>query len=382
MTILILKTLFWISFFLCLSTYLIYPSVVWLISRMTPFKISAKEHYPVVSIIISAFNEENSIKEKIKNTFDQDYPGEKIEIIIGSDGSTDRTVEFAKSFKDPRVKVFELKDNEGKTAVQNYCVDHSTGEILFFTDAASFISANAIKDMVKNFADVKVGCVAGSMRFVNTDLNITTESQGLYWKYEAKLREIESKLGHLIGVDGPLYAIRRNDYIKLGKNIISDFISPLLVIANGKKVVLEKEAYVDEVPTIAGDHEIRTRRRITLRGLIGLRTHAELLNIFKYPALSLQIYFHKVVRWFVGPLVVLNFISVLFLSQILFYKVILFGYFIFFMGALIGMVLEKLQLRVKLFSIPYYFALVNYAAMLGIIDFLNDKQVITWQPVR
>jgi poly-beta-1,6-N-acetyl-D-glucosamine synthase len=378
----IFKTLFWFSFFLCLSTYFIYPLVIWLISKFRPLKINSMEYYPNVSIIISAFNEENSIKEKINNAFAQDYPSNKIEIIVGSDGSTDRTVEFAKSVKDPRLKVFDLKENEGKTAVQNYCVDQSAGDILFFTDAASFISHNAIKDMVKNFADKRVGCVAGFMRFINTDLNITTESQGLYWKYEAKLREIESRLGHLIGVDGPLYAIRRSDYVRLGNNIISDFISPLLVIANGKKTILEKEAFVEEVPTHASDHEIRTRRRITLRGLIGLKEHAGLLNVLKYPALSLQIFFHKVLRWFVGPLVLINFISVLFLSQILFFKLFLFCYLIFLIGTLIGMGLEKLKLRVKLFSIPYYFALVNYAAILGIIDFLNNKQVITWQPVR
>ena len=378
----IFKTLFWFSFFLCLSTYFVYPMVIWLISKIRPLKINSMEYYPNVSIIISAFNEENSIKEKINNAFAQDYPSNKIEIIVGSDGSTDRTVEFAKSVKDPRLKVFDLKENEGKTAVQNYCVDQSTGEIIFFTDAASFISHNAIKDMVKNFADKRVGCVAGLMRFINTDLNITTESQGLYWKYEAKLRDLESKLGHLIGVDGPLYAIRRSDYVRLGNNIISDFISPLMVIANGKKTILEKEAFVEEVPTHASDHEIRTRRRITLRGLIGLKEHAGLLNILKYPALSLQIFFHKVLRWFVGPLVLINFISVLFLSQILIFKLFLFGYLIFLIGALIGMGLEKMKLRVKLFSIPYYFALVNYAAILGIIDFLNNKQVITWQPVR
>ena len=380
--ILFFQLLFWASFFLCLATYFIYPVIVWLISKMRPLKISTKEYFPDVSIIISAFNEENSITEKIRNTLAQDYPSDKIEIIVGSDGSTDRTVEFAKMVEDPRVKVFDLKDNEGKTAVQNYCVDHSMSEILLFTDAASFISPNAIKEMVKNFADQRIGCVAGFMRFINTDRNITTESQGLYWKYEAKLRELESNLGHLIGVDGPLYAIRRNDYKKLGNNIISDFISPLLVIANGKRVVLEKEAYVDEVPTNASDHEIRTRRRITSRGLIGLKTHAELLNIFKYPALSLQIYFHKVVRWFVGPLVFLNFIAAIFLSQFLFYKLVLLGYFIFFMGALMGMGLDKLKLRIKLFSIPYYFTLVNYAAILGIIDFFNNRQAITWEPVR
>jgi len=382
MMLLILKTLFWISFFLCFLTYFGYPAVIWLISKIKPVRIDFGEYFPNVSIIISAFNEENSIKEKISNAFAQDYPAEKIEIIIGSDGSTDRTVELARSVKDTRLKVFDLTDNEGKTAVQNYCVDHSKGEILLFTDAASFISANAIKDIVKNFADERVGCVGGSMRFVNTDLNITTKSQGLYWKYEAKLREIESNLGHLIGVDGPLYALRRDVYVKLEKNVISDFISPLLVIANGKKAILEKRAYVDEVPTHTSDHEIRTRRRITLRGLTGLKTHAELLNIFKYPALSLQIYFHKVVRWFVGPLVLLNFIAAIFLSQFLFYKLVLLGYFIFFMGALMGMGLDKLKLRIKLFSIPYYFALVNYAAILGIIDFLNNKQAITWQPVR
>jgi cellulose synthase/poly-beta-1,6-N-acetylglucosamine synthase-like glycosyltransferase len=126
-----------------------------------------------------------------------------MEIIIGSDGSVDKTVEIARKYAKYGVKVLDFEKNQGKTRVQNECAKISGGEILVFTDAASFLNAEAIKNIVGNFSDPRIGCVAGRMRFVNTENNMTTESQGLYWRYELKIREMESRIGRLIGVDGP-----------------------------------------------------------------------------------------------------------------------------------------------------------------------------------
>jgi hypothetical protein len=125
---------------------------------------------------------------------------------------------------------------------------------------------------------------------------------------------VESRIGRLIGVDGPLYAIRRENFIFLEANIISDLISPLLVLAQGKSVVLEEHALVDEEPTTKSGQELNTRRRITLRALVGLKAHSRLLNPMIYPGLSLQLFFHKVLRWFVGPLVLVNILSSILLS--------------------------------------------------------------------
>lgn len=366
----------------CLSTYAFYPMIIWLLCSFFPLIIQRKEIIPTISIIIPAYNEEKNISEKISNSLALDYPKDKIEILVGSDGSSDNTVGIARKFTQEGIRVYEFNENRGKTAVQNALVKKATGEILVFTDTASFFPPSAVAKIVSNFADDRIGCVAGKLRFVNTDSNLTTQSQGLYWRYEVKIRELESKIGSVIGVDGPLYAIKREYYVPLGNNLISDLISPLLVLEQRKKIILEPEAIVDEEPTIKAGQEFNTRRRITLRGLIGITTYSRLLNPFKNPLLAFQLLFHKVLRWFVGPFVLLNILSCIILSNLIFFRIMLLLYLCFISVAFFGMFTERAGIRARFLQIPYYFTLVNLAATMGIIDFLRKKQAISWTPVR
>jgi len=379
-----LLVIFIFSFSLCVLTYIVYPLSIWFIGNITCIDLQHGDIEPSVSIIISAFNEEKDIKQKIKNTIALDYATDKREILIGSDGSTDNTIEIAKKYAGQGIKLFNFATNRGKTSVQNDLVQEASGEVLIFTDSASFLPKDALKKLVRNFADPRVGCVAGKMSFIETNQNITTQSQGLYWRYEMNIREMESRLGSLIGVDGPLYAVRRDCYIPLQSNIISDLMTPLLVLEQGKKVILEPEALVEEKPTQKGRHELNTRRRITLRGLVGIFSHPEVISPLKHPLLTLQIFSHKVIRWFVGPLTALNFISC---SAILYYDIFFFRlifslYVMFFAAAGIGWLCEQSGKKIKLLTIPYYFCLVNLAATLGIIDFFMKKQAVTWKTVR
>jgi len=311
-----------------------------------------------------------------------DYPKDKVEILVGSDGSQDTTAEIVQKYTNHGIHFYAFDINRGKTLVQNDLVEHSKGEILVFTDAASFIRPDALKKLVGNFADERVGCVAGKMRFINTDSNLTTQSQGLYWKYQSKLREWESKLGALIGVDGPLYAVRRQYYVPLGNNLISDLLTPLLVLEQGKKVILESEAVVDEDPTLKAEHEFNTRRRITLRGLVGLFHCIRLLNPVKHPLLGSQIFFHKLVRWFVGPLMIINFLACAALLSHGLFNIIFIFYLMFIFSALVGWLASYFGKTIKLFAIPYYFILINFAATMGVVDFIRRKQAVTWKPVR
>ena len=356
--------------------------IIWVIGKVFSLKVRKADITPFVSVIISAYNEGKNIEKKILNTLALDYPREKIEILVGSDGSTDETASVVKKYDGQDVAFFNFQMNRGKTAVQNDLVVQAKGEILIFTDAASFLPENAIRKIIRNFSDNRIGCVAGRMRFVDTNTNLTTESQGFYWRYEVKIRELESFIGNLIGVDGPLYAVRRQNYIPLEHNMISDLMTPLLVLEQGKKVVLESDAIVNEAPTVHTGQEFNTRRRITLRGLIGIFSHNRLLNPLKHPVLAFQIFFHKVLRWFVGPLVIINFLVCLVLSGIWFFKLFLMLYALFFMVAGFGWALEKLGKKITIFKVPYYFSLVNCAATMGILDFFRKKQAISWKPVR
>jgi cellulose synthase/poly-beta-1,6-N-acetylglucosamine synthase-like glycosyltransferase len=371
-----------LTFLLCLASYAFYPVIIWIIGKIKPFIVQKAEIFPSISILIPAYNEANSIEKKLKNTFALEYPDDKIEILIGSDGSTDETVTIAAQYSNEKLKIIDFKENRGKTAVQNDLVNSSKGEILAFTDAASFLMEDALRMIVRNFADLRVGCVAGRMRFSDTDANITAESQGIYWKYESRIRELESKIGNLIGVDGPLYAVRRDCYAPLEPHIISDLLTPLLVLEKGKKVVWEPHAVVREDPTQKAGQEFNTRRRITLRGLTGLAAHARLLNPFKYPILAVQIIFHKVLRWFVGPIVVLNILACLVLAGNWLFKTILILYLLFFLSAGLGWYSERTGIKSRMLTVPYYFSLVNLAATMGIFDFLRKKQAVSWKPVR
>lgn len=376
------KFFFWFTLLLCVSSYFVYPIIIFIISRIENYSPQYREYQPTVTIIISAFNEEKHIREKIKNTLELNYPPEKIEIIVGSDGSTDKTVLEAKKIKNERVKVLDFKENRGKTAVQNDCVDIANGEILIFTDAASFLSSDSINKMVSFFIDPQISCVAGRMIFMNTKENLTTESQGIFWLYESMIRKLESSLGRLVGVDGPLYAVRKSNFIYLKDHVISDFILPLLNLYNGRKVILDEKAIVLEQPTGGTKQEFGTRRRVTLRALIGLKEHSELLNVFNKTPLAFQIIFHKLIRWFVGILLVVNWLSCLLLINSPFYSFVMICYFIFFVLAYLGLVMKFFEINLKILAVPYYFIIVNLASTLAILDFVRKKYASTWIPAR
>ncbi len=376
--------IFLLTIFLCSTTYFLFPLALAATGKIFPFDIHKKKITPFVSIIISAYNEENDIANKIKNTLSLDYPEDKFEILIGSDGSTDNTANIVEPLTGKKLIFHNFQNNRGKTTVQNDLVQVSKGDILVFTDAASFLPPDSLKYLMQNFADNRVGCVAGKLRFVDTNKNLTTQSQGLYWRYEVLIRKLESSLGRLIGVDGPLYAVRKECYVPLNANIISDLITPLLILEQGKKAILETQAYVDEKPTQKSQDEFSTRRRITLRGMIGIFSHTNIINPFKHPLISLHIFTHKILRWFVGPLVFLNIVALsgLLILNYLPAKILLPLYVLFFLAAFLGWIFEKLGKKNKVLTIPFYFCLVNLAATFGIIDFFRKKQAITWHTVR
>jgi cellulose synthase/poly-beta-1,6-N-acetylglucosamine synthase-like glycosyltransferase len=377
-----LLAIFFTTILLALGSYAFYPLIIWIFGKVAPFKFVKKDSLPYVSIIIPAYNEAKSIKAKMENTLLLEYPKDRFEVLVGSDGSTDRTGEIVRDFATRGVGLFEYGKNRGKTAVQNDLVRNARGEILIFTDAASLIGRHAVSKLVRNFADERIGCVAGRMHFINTDANITTQSQGFYWRYEAKIRELESRLGSLVGVDGPLYAVRRDCYVPLGENIISDLVTPLVVLEQGRKVVLEREAIVNETPTQKAKQEFATRRRITLRGLVGISSYLRAYKPVKHPMMLFQIFGHKIIRWFVGLLAIVNIVACSMLSMYWNFRYILLIYGLFFLMGAIGCIADRMGVKIKMFAIPYYFIIVNLAATVGIVDYFRKRNMTSWEPVR
>lgn len=375
-----LKIFFWLCSLLTAYVYFLYPLIIMRISRSAGRNYIKGDILPSVSVIITAYNEERNIARKIENTLELDYPKELVEIIVGSDGSTDRTEKIVRAYEDRGVRLLCFPKNRGKTMVQNDCVREAKGEIMVFMDAASLCGRDSLRKLVANFADHRVGAVAGRVAFTQAVENLTTESQGIYWKYEQFLKKAESSLGSLVGVDGPLYAIKKELCERLDEDMMSDFISPLLVIKNGHSVVYEPEAVTYEEATGRPGDEIRTRRRIVNRGFAVLSKHRELINPAADPLLAWQIISHKILRWLVGFYYMGMLASSLLLAARWFF-------FLAFSGLMAVLCLSHYSLWIRdrqsrLFTIPYYFVLVNLAAVLGSIDFIKGRKVIAWKPVR
>jgi len=375
-----IKATYWFCFTLLGYVYFLYPVIITSLAKLSKKEFIKEDIEPPVSIIITAFNEEQHIAAKIENTLSLDYPNEKMDILVGSDGSTDRTNEIARSYENQGVRLVACGQNRGKTMVQNDCVREALHDIIIFMDASSLCEPNCIRKLVSNLSDPRVGAVAGRVEFIRSLNNLTTESQGIYWKYEQMLKLAESRLGRLVGVDGPLYAIRKSLYIQLNKDIISDLITPLLVIRDGYSVVYESDAVTYEETTKKYTEEINTRRRIVSRGFYGLTRYPELFHVLKRPLLVWQIMSHKILRWLAG----LYFIIMMACSLML---IVNFSYMVIFMGMIAFLCFAYHGFRNpeqcrRLFAIPYYFTLVNWAAILGVVDFIRGRKVISWKPVR
>lgn len=376
-----METAFWLCLGLLAYVYAGYPLCVFALARLFPARTLRGEPTPLVSVIVSAYNEERHLAAKLAGLLRLDYPPDRLEIIVGSDGSTDATNDIARGFAPQGVRLLAFERNRGKTAVQNDCVRQAAGEVLVFMDAASFNPPEALKALVAKFADPCVGAVAGRIVYRESSGHLVGQGQTTYWSYEDFLKRQESRLGSLIGVDGPLYAVRSELYVPLGTEVITDLITPLLVSAAGYRVVYEPAAIAYEEATATSGQEFRTRRRVVARGILGLLRHPDLLNPLRHPLLAFQIVSHKVLRWLAGVFFAGLVLASCALRDQLFYGAVFYVLLGFCLLALTGWLAPRGRCA-WLCLIPYYFLLVNVSAVCGLGDTLLGKHFVSWQPVR
>lgn len=380
-----MEWLFWIFGALIFYTYAGYPLALGLLHLLRRGAAGPAEarHAPLaLSVIISAYNEQRDIGGKIENTLNLEYPPGWVEIIVGSDGSTDRTNEIAAAYERQSIRLLAFPQNRGKTAVQNDCAAIARGEILVFTDAASTCNPTALLEIARHFADHRVGCVAGKIVYAQRGGSLVEKSQGIYWRYEQMLRKYEGRLGSMIGVDGPLYAIRKDCYVAMEAEMISDLISPLLVLARGYKVVFAPRALAYEEATKTSAEEFRTRMRVVLRGLRGLSRKEVLGCLWRRPWLILQVLSHKVLRWAVGGFFLGMLLATCFLLEVPFYR-FFGGFAVTLLGAaFVGFLLPKKGWGFRFLAVPYYFTLVNAAALAGFWKYLRRQKLASWVPHR
>ena len=375
--------IFWISALTVLYVYFGYPillNVVYYFKKNNNRKVNIT---PFVTIIIAAFNEEKAIAKKIENTLQLDYPKSLLEIIVFSDGSTDDTNKIVESYADKDVILNVFQDQIGKTEAQNRTVKISNGQIIVFSDATTIYHADAIKMLVRNFADENVGCVGGQLHYITPESSSVGGGSGFYWRYEQYIKKLESAISSLIGVSGCMYAVRKDQYEDLEPEIISDFIVAVENVKRGKRVVYESEAICEEFEEKCLKDEFKMRRRVILRSLKGLFSRREMMNPLKYNLFSIQLISHKLLRYSICFCMISIFISNLFLLGNFFFQFFLTLQIVYYIFVFIGIIRHYLdKTNNKFIYYLFYFFFINLTALLAWIDFWRGREKNVWVPIR
>jgi len=387
-----LHIFFIILIFILFYIYFGYPILLFLISIFKKNNVKmSKDYFPNVSLIIAAYSEEKIIEEKIKNSLNINYPKSKLEIIVFSDASSDRTDEIVKKYEKEGIRLIRIEGRKGKTICQNEIVKLAKGEIIIFSDANSMYEPCAIKKIVRNFFDEKVGCVVGELKygeFITSNSVNVVEGENVYWDYDKIIKKLESKVCSVVTGNGAIYGSRKSIYVPLERNMISDFIEPLEIFKKGYKIIYEPEAVARENTAENSQKEFGRRIRIVTRSACSLlknKSLRELLNPFRYGIFSVQLLSHKVLRWFSGALMILIFLlNIFLLGRGTFYNLTMLGQGIFYMFALWGFINEIWLKRksAKILHVAYYFCLSCIAMLYGMINAFRGKEMVTWETVR
>ena len=374
------------SFLLILHVYLGYPLSLWILSKLGRQKPihKAEDFEPEVTLMISCYNEIDVVEEKIENALALEYPSDKLKIVVISDGSDDGTDEVALSYADKGITLIRQEGRLGKTSAINMAMEQCETEITVFSDANAMYQPDAIRKLVRNFADASVGYVVGAALYTDGGENSAAASEDLYWKYEIGLKKMESDLHSVVGGDGAIYGIRRSLYIPLDQKDINDFVNPLQIIEQGYRGVFEEEAVCLE--ETAGDFskEYRRKQRIVNRSFRGLMKVKAVLNPFKFGFFSYEVASHKLLRWLQPVFIVLFAFGSLALGLLgneFFAKVSIIG-IVFLWLAQIGFLKSQQQHISKAFFVPFYFLMVNYYSLLGVITALKGNIQVTWSTPR
>ena len=382
-----LEFLLWGSCFCVLYTYGGYPIITLLLSMLRNNKVKIGDYEPFVSIIISAYNEEKDIEEKIKNTQSLDYPKNKLEIIIASDGSTDRTEDIVKQFAvnnvGASVILRRVEGRLGKTAAQNSAVRIARGEVVVFSDAASLYDRGAIRALVRNYADPTVGAVSGRYSYLNKKGASVGFATILFWNLENFIKSRQTRIKTVTGCCGCIYSVRKDLYTELPPTIISDLVEPLTILKKGYRIVFEPNAQALEETTEKPKDEFMMRVRVIVRGMNGLLYMRALLNPFQYPFVAFQLLSHKVLRWLVPVFCIIIFLTSLLLAAT---SVVYMSLFIlqclFYLLAFAGFILEKRGFRWKALYLPMYFTIVNAASLVSLFKVFKGENIVVWQTQR
>jgi len=376
--------IFFISLLILTYIFIGYPLILLILSALLHKEVNKHEFYPTISLIISAYNEEKIIREKIDNSLNIDYPEGKLEIIVASE-STDETNKIVRTYENKGVVLYAFKNREGKRATLYRTVPMTKGEIIVFSDANTMYKKDAIKQIVRNFADNRIGCVSGRLQYINYRDSYIGKGESAYWEFDFKLKMLCSRMLSMGGgVNGAIFAVRKELYDPIDKFRGDDYEISCRVEINGHGVVMEPEAIAFEEPSETSKQEFNRKVRLAtwnLKSTLMLLREA----LQKKRLLTAFILFsHRFLRYTTPLWLILIFISNIFLiKSSLIYFCVFVAQLILYAMAFLGFVQEKTSGKAHLvFIVPFYFCMVNCAALNALIKNLFGKDENFWEKAR
>lgn len=381
--------LFWFGLFIVFYTYIGYGILLYLLVgiKETVKKKTIRalpDPLPDVTLFIAAYNEEDIILKKMENCRALSYPADKLHIVWVTDGSNDRTNERLAAYED--VTVLFNPERKGKTAALNRGMQYVSTPYVVFTDANTMLNTDAIKEIVRCFSNPEVGCVAGEKRVDTQSAQGATAGEGIYWKYESALKDLDDRLYSAVGAAGELFAIQTRLFEQMPSDtLLDDFILSLRIAAKGYKIAYCKDAYATETASLNMKEEEKRKIRIAAGGLQSVWRLKGLFNIFRYGTLSFQYVSHRVLRWTLTPLMLFLLLPanlVLALTGNPFYIGVLILQLLFYAAAYAGYRMEQRNLRNKLLFIPYYFIFMNINVIRGFFYLNKNKGNGVWSKAK
>ncbi|WP_435263103.1 glycosyltransferase family 2 protein [Tenacibaculum sp. nBUS_03] len=388
----IIESIFYVSLLIIFYTYVGYGIILYTLVSVKKIIIPAKiddniDFLPEVTIVIPAYNEKDYIVSKMTNTMNLNYPQDKLKIYWVTDGSDDGSEKILQKYSS--IKVFHQPERRGKINAMNRVMPFVNTGITIFTDANAMLNFDSIRIITSKFKDTKIGCVSGEKRIKSKKTDKASGSgEGFYWRYESFLKKLDGELYSVVGAAGELFAIRTELYEYVESNIIlDDFIISLRIAMKGYKIAYDNNAYATENASATVNDEFKRKVRICTGGIQSVVKLKELLNIFKYKTLSFQFISHRVLRWTLTPILFFLLLPINFFlynnkpnDTFIHYSLVML--ILFYVLIFVGYLFRRKKIKIRFIYIPFYFFIMNLSAIIGIINYVRNKQFAVWEKVN